>query len=89
MPSPDEGVAPVSTNFGIDSLGEREERYVSPVRLSQLYTALSEPELALGALEQAVEARAADLIWADVFPGFEPIRAHPRFLDIRREVFGG
>ena len=66
-----------------------EERYVSPVRVSQLHVALSEHELALDALEEAFRARATDLIWVDVLPGFEPVRDEPRYLEVRRKVFEG
>ena len=69
--------------------GRSEERYVSPVRVSQLHVALSEHEAALDALEEAVRARATDLIWVDVLPGFEPVRDEPRYLEVRRKVFEG
>ncbi len=61
--------------------------YVSPVRIAQLHAGLSEPEAALDRLDEAVVSRAADLIWVDVFPAFRTVREHPRYEEIRRQVF--
>jgi len=65
----------------------KESHYVSPVRIAQLHAALGEDEAALDRLEEAVEARAADLIWVDVFPAFIVLRQHPRYEAIRKRVF--
>jgi tetratricopeptide (TPR) repeat protein len=66
----------------------KDDHYVSPVRVAQLHAGLSEPEVALDRLEEALSARAADLIWIDVFPAFETVRGLPRYAEIRRAVFG-
>jgi TolB-like protein len=66
---------------------ESAERYVSPVRLSLLQSALSDHEAALDSLDEAVTGRATDLIWLDVHPGFDALRDHPRFVDVRRRIF--
>lgn len=66
---------------------ESAERYVSPVRLSLLESALSDHEAALDSLDEAVTGRATDLIWLDVHPGFDALRDHPRFGDVRRRIF--
>ena len=68
---------------------ESAERYVSPVRISLLQSALSEHEAALDSLDEAAAGRATDLIWLDVHPGFDALREHPRFQDVRRRVFAG
>ena len=69
-------------------LNDDADRYVSPVRISQLQVALSEYDTALSGLEGAVTGRATDLIWVDVHPGFAPIRGDPRYAGVRRAVFG-
>ncbi len=66
----------------------KDNHYVSPVRIAQLHAGLSEPEVALDRLEEALSARAADLIWIDVFPAFETVRGLPRYEEVRRAVFG-
>lgn len=66
---------------------ESAERYVSPVRLSLLESALSDHEAALDSLDEAVTGRATDLIWPDVHPGFDALRDHPRLGDVRRRIF--
>lgn len=63
-------------------------RYASPVRLAQVHTALGETDAALDRLDEAVAARATDLIWIDVFPGFAPLRGHARYAAVRDRVFG-
>ncbi len=65
----------------------KESHYVSPVRIAQLHAALGETDAALDRLEEAVEARAADLVWVDVFPGFSAVRQLPRYEAIRTRVF--
>ncbi len=68
---------------------ESAERYVSPVRISLLQSALSDHDAALDSLDEAVTSRATDLIWLDVHPGFDALRDHPRFRDIRQRIFQG
>lgn len=62
--------------------------YASPVRFAQVHAALGETEAALDRLDEAVGARATDLIWMDVFPAFAPLRDHPRYAPIHERVFG-
>lgn len=64
------------------------DRYVSPVRVAQLRAALGDRSEALEGLERAVATRATDLIWIDVFPGFDSLRDEPRFRQVRDQVFG-
>jgi tetratricopeptide (TPR) repeat protein len=60
-------------------LRERETRYVSPCLLAQAYVGLGQAEPALEWLERAYGERAADLIWLNVRPVFEPLRSSDRF----------
>ena len=68
---------------------ESAERYVSPVRISLLQSALSDHDAALDSLDEAVTSRATDLIWLDVHPGFDALRDHPRFREVRQRIFQG
>ena len=68
---------------------ESAERYVSPVRISLLQSALSDHDAALDSLDEAVTSRATDLIWLDVHPGFDALRDHPRFRGVRQRIFQG
>ena len=70
-------------------LGDGQERYVSPVRVSLLYLALSEYDAAFDALREAVTSRATDLIWIAVYPGFEGVHDEPRYAKARQAIFGG
>ncbi|MDX1642890.1 MAG: tetratricopeptide repeat protein, partial [Thermoanaerobaculia bacterium] len=53
--------------------------YVSPYMIAQARALLGESDAALFWLEEALEGRAADLIWIDVEPAFEPLRGADRF----------
>jgi TolB-like protein/Flp pilus assembly protein TadD len=55
------------------------QRYVSPVVEAQVHVALGNSDAALARLEDAYEARAADLLWIGVRPLFDPLRTQPRF----------
>ena len=70
-------------------LREGQERYVSPVRVSLLYLALSEYDAAFDALREAVTSRATDLIWIAVYPGFEGVHDEPKDAEVRQAIFGG
>jgi serine/threonine-protein kinase len=63
-------------------------RYVSPVRVGQLRAALGDASGAVDELERAASTRASDLVWIDVSPSFDSIRAEPRFRAVRDRVFG-
>jgi TolB-like protein/Flp pilus assembly protein TadD len=56
-----------------------ERAYGSPALLSQIHVALGDHDRALDLLDDAVEKRAADLIWLAVRPAYRPLRDHPRF----------
>jgi len=65
-----------------DLLHEAKTKFVSPVLMAQICTGLGSTDEALAYLDQAVEVRAADLIWLNVRPAFDPIRSHERFKEI-------
>ncbi|NNM07473.1 MAG: tetratricopeptide repeat protein [Gemmatimonadetes bacterium] len=53
--------------------------YVSPALLAGIEIGRGRVEEALSHLEAAVEIRATDLAWVGQRPGFDPLRAEPRF----------
>ena len=63
-------------------LGELEEvartQYVSPVLQAQVHAGLGEREAALAALEEALELKAADLVWVEHHPVFDVLRGETR-----------
>ncbi len=62
-----------------DLLARSARQYVAPSLIAQVYDGLGQDTAALDWLERAAEARAADLIWLGVRPGFDAVRSHPRF----------
>ncbi len=68
---------------------ESAARYVSPVRMALLQSALSDHDAALDSLDEALTNRATDLIWLDLHPGFDALRDHPRFQSVRGRIFAG
>ena len=62
------------------------ERYVSPYQLALAYCYLDERDMALGALERAVEIREAWLNWMGVEPAFDSIRHDRRFDAILEKI---
>ena len=63
-------------------------RYVSPVLLAQVHLAVGEQEAAIDRLEEGYRIRAVEMALLDVKPVFEPLRAHPRFAAVWRQVRG-
>ncbi len=59
-----------------------EDRYISPVLPAQICVGLGQFEEAVSYIQLACNFRAADLIWLGVRPSFDPIRSHPRFVEI-------
>jgi len=58
-----------------------EQGYVSPARIAQVLLGLGDRDGALSRLEQAVDERAADLVWIGVHPVYDGVRDDPRFQD--------
>ncbi len=67
------------------------QRYVSPYWQSVVYLGLGEYELALHLLGAACDDGEVSLVWLNVEPRFDPIRADPRFQDLlhRAGLTGG
>ena len=63
------------------------ERYVSPVLLSQVALGLGEKGRALDYLRQAYEIRAADLVWIGVRPVFDSVRSEAAFVGLSSQLF--
>lgn len=55
------------------------KQWVSPVLIAQTLIGLGETDHALDHLEEATEARAADLVWLGVRPVYDPLRESDRF----------
>jgi serine/threonine-protein kinase len=66
--------------------GLERTRYVPPVHKARVHMALDQAEDALALLELAVKRRDNMLIFLNVFPVFEPVRTHPRFLHMLEQV---
>ncbi|MBA3231454.1 MAG: protein kinase [Acidobacteria bacterium] len=58
------------------------EKYVSPTELAILYAALGDKEKAFASLEKAFTERDFQLTSLKVEPGYDPLRADPRFQDL-------
>jgi len=69
----------------VDKL-ETTDKYVSPAELAILYGALGDKEKAFTALEQAFTERDFQLTALKVEPGYDPLRADPRFQDLMGRV---
>ncbi|MDQ3173897.1 MAG: tetratricopeptide repeat protein, partial [Acidobacteriota bacterium] len=61
-------------------------RYVSPYYIAVIYTGLGEKEQAFKWLEKAYEERSGRLVYLEVEPMFDSLRADPRFTDLLRRV---
>jgi len=64
----------------------REERYVSPWGLASIYARLGEEGRALDWLERAYADHDSTLVWLKVHPRFDPLRKHPRFVALLRQM---
>jgi serine/threonine protein kinase/Flp pilus assembly protein TadD len=62
------------------------EKYVSPAELAILYGALGDKEKAFASLEKAFTERDFQLTSLKVEPGYDPLRADPRFQDLMDRV---
>ena len=71
-------------------LANLEERasleYVSPVALGTAYLGLGDLDAALGELERAYRERRGWVAYLDAEQMFEPLRGHPRFEVLRRQM---
>jgi TolB-like protein len=61
---------------------ESKRQYIRSEILAMGYAAVGELDKAFASLERAFEARSAGLIYLHVDPGYQPLRADPRFSDL-------
>ena len=61
-------------------------RYVSGVQLAAIHVALGQSDGAFAALDKAFAERAWQLVFLDVEPAMDPLRADPRFADLLRRI---
>jgi hypothetical protein len=62
-------------------------RFPAPaVKMAMIYAGLGMRAEALDWLEKAYATREGPLVWLDVFPVFDAIRADPRFVELVRRV---
>jgi tetratricopeptide (TPR) repeat protein len=64
----------------------RASEWVSPVALARIHIGLGENNQALTELERAIEERAYRIVMLDVETRWDPIRADPRFEDLRKRA---
>ena len=50
------------------------------------YAAVGDLDKAFAALERAYQARSAGLIYLHLDPGYEPLRADPRYAELVRRI---
>ena len=66
------------------------EQYVRATDVAMIYAALGDADRAIAWLEEAFDARAADLVFLNVAPEFDNLRDDPRFAElVRRMGFPG
>jgi tetratricopeptide (TPR) repeat protein len=64
----------------------RGEHYVSPTDIALAHVRLGETDSAFKWLDTAYEERASGLVYLKVEPGYDPIRADPRFVALLRKM---
>jgi tetratricopeptide (TPR) repeat protein len=71
----------------LDRLEElSKHRYVSSYWTATVYIGLGDKESALAALKKAYDERYFLMIWINVDPLFDPLRAEPRFIDLEQRI---
>ena len=68
----------------VDELSK--QKYATPYFRARIYTALGEPEQALGWLENGYRERSAPMALLKVDPQFDSLRSKPRFCDLLRRM---
>jgi TolB-like protein len=69
-----------------DLLEEYEDRLISPVNIGTIYLALGKHDRAIDYLWKGYERRDRLLSYLKVFPGYDPIREEPRFIELLEKV---
>jgi adenylate cyclase len=65
---------------------ESKSRYVSPMKLAQLYARLGERDPAFQWLQKAYDDRSVQLVYLNVDPRYDGIRSDPRFRQLRDKI---
>jgi tetratricopeptide (TPR) repeat protein len=65
---------------------ESRQHYVRGEVLAMGYAAVGDFDKAFAALERAYQARSAGLIYLHLDPGYEPLRADPRYAELVRRI---
>jgi serine/threonine-protein kinase len=60
--------------------------YVSPAAIAMVHIGLGNLEAALDWMDRALEERRGWMVYLDANPMFDPLRDHPRFLELRTRV---
>ena len=60
--------------------------YIDAYPVAFVHVALGENDKALASLEQAYETRSTWMPWIKVEPKFDPLRSHPRFIDLLKRL---
>jgi hypothetical protein len=68
------------------TLAQNVELQRLPVSTAAIYAALGQHSQALEWLEKAYAMRHGELIWLNVSPALDSLRAEPRFVDIVRRI---
>jgi TolB-like protein/Tfp pilus assembly protein PilF len=66
--------------------GLAQQRYISPYFFVEVYRGLGQVDKTFEWLDKAVEERSDWLIWLGIEPGFDSLRADPRFDDVMRRI---
>jgi hypothetical protein len=96
LPNPEgaaRGVAPTLCGHreeGLRVLGEFRQQaqrgYVVPTKVAMLYAALGEKDSAFAWLQRGYEGRDAFMVFMQVEPVYDPVRADPRFARLLQQV---
>jgi hypothetical protein len=78
---------PPAARKQLDLLTERSRsHWVDPWYFVYLHLSLGEKDLALHALDQAYQARSANLVWIGVEPKLHPLHADPEFVRLQQKL---
>jgi len=73
----------------LDELRTRSPKYLLPLFLARIHTALGENDKAFDYLERVYADRSESIVWLKVDPSFEPLRKDPRFVALIKRVGTG
>ena len=73
----------------LDELRTRSPKYLLPLFLARIHTALGENDKAFDYLERVYADRSESMVWLKVDPSFEPLRKDPRFVALIKRVGTG